>query len=105
MAPRLFSVQPPTDPALQAALTALGEVMGGSVDPALAQELWGALGVQIAVHIENKFSYRQFAGIAAVAERLYCGHFCRGDRGGPTARKVGMGGRQGGGSMICLFSV
>ena len=100
-----LSVKPCPLPAAppQAALTALGEVMGGSVEPALAQELWGALGVQIADHIENKFSYRQFAGIAAVAERLYYGHFCRGDKGGPTARKVGLDAGQEGGVSSSYF--
>ena len=73
----------------EAAIKALTEVMGGDISKELEAELWESLGVEIAPHIENKFNYKEFAGIAAVLERLFCFRFCKGDRAGPTQPKVG----------------
>ena len=73
---------------MQATLLALGEVMGGSVGGDLASKIWASVGVEIAPHIENKFNYKQFAGIAAITERIFCWNFCKGEEAGPTAPKV-----------------
>eukprot|EP00090_Calanus_glacialis_P038992 TRINITY_DN67934_c0_g1_i1.p1 TRINITY_DN67934_c0_g1~~TRINITY_DN67934_c0_g1_i1.p1 ORF type:complete len:174 (-),score=60.79 TRINITY_DN67934_c0_g1_i1:32-553(-) len=68
-------------------LLALGEVMGGSVTADLATKIWASVGVEIAPHIENKFNYKQFAGIAAITERIFCWNFSKGEKAGPTAPK------------------
>ena len=67
---------------------ALGEVMGGVVSPELVTRIWASIGVTIAPHIENKFRYKQFSGIAAYTERIFCWDFCRGDSAGPATPKV-----------------
>ena len=54
----------------------------------LASKIWASVGVEIAPHIENKFNYKQFAGIAAITERIFCWNFCKGEKAGPTAPKV-----------------
>ena len=54
----------------------------------LASKIWECVGVEIAPHIENKFNYKQFAGLAAITERIFCWNFCKGDKAGPTAPKV-----------------
>jgi hypothetical protein len=72
----------------QGTLLALGEVMGGSVTADLATKIWASVGVEIAPHIENKFNYKQFAGIAAITERIFCWNFSKGEKAGPTAPKV-----------------
>ena len=54
----------------------------------LAAKIWECVGVEIAPHIENKFNYKQFAGIAAITERIFCWNFCKGEKAGPTAPKV-----------------
>ena len=69
-------------------MVALGEVMGGVVSPELVTRIWASIGVTIAPHIENKFSYKQFSGIAAYTERIFCWDFCRGDTAGPATPKV-----------------
>ena len=73
---------------VQGTLLALGEVMGGSVTVDLASKIWASVGVEIAPHIENKFNYKQFAGIAAITERIFCWNFSKGEKAGPTAPKV-----------------
>ena len=72
----------------QALMVALGEVMGGVVSPELVTRIWASIGVTIAPHIENKFSFKQFSGIAAYTERIFCWDFCRGDSAGPATPKV-----------------
>ena len=69
-------------------MVALGEVMGGSISPELTAVIWASLGVEIAPHIENKFNFPQFSGIAAFCERIYCWQFCKGDNAGPSSPKV-----------------
>ena len=69
-------------------MVALSEVMGGSISPELTAVIWASLGVEIAPHIENKFTFSQFSGIAAFCERIYCWHFCKGDNAGPSSPKV-----------------
>ena len=44
--------------------------------------------VQVLLFIRLK-SKTVWSGIAAMTERLYCGHFCKGERAGPTSKKVG----------------
>ena len=73
---------------VQGTLLAFGEVMGGSVTADLASKIWASVGVEIAPHIENKFNYKQFAGIAAITERIFCWNFSKGEKAGPTAPKV-----------------
>ena len=73
---------------VQATMVALGEVMGGDVGPELVGKIWSSIGVTIAPHIENKFNYKQFSGIAAYTERIFCWDFCRGDNAGPATPKV-----------------
>ena len=68
-------------------MIALGEVMGGFVKPDLVSNIWSMLGVEIAPHIENKFNYSQFSGIAAFTERIFCWEFCTGDSAGPATPK------------------
>ena len=58
-----------------------------SVD--LSARIWSTLGVEIAPHIEHKFDYKQFAGLASFTERVYCWEFVKGGNGGPTTPKVG----------------
>ena len=62
--------------------------MGGQVTTDLAQKIWESIGVEIAPHIENKFNYKQFAGVAAFTERIFCWNFCSGEKAGPTSPKV-----------------
>ena len=63
--------------------------MGGQVTSELETKIWASVGVEIAPHIENKFNYSQFSGIAAFTERIYCWDFCKGgEKAGPTAPKV-----------------
>ena len=69
-------------------MAALAEVMGGSISAELTAVIWASLGVEIAPHIENKFTFSQFSGIAAFCERIYCWHFCKGDNAGPSSPKV-----------------
>ena len=71
----------------EATMIALGEVMGGLVKSDLVSKIWSIIGVEIAPHIENKFNYSQFSGIAAFTERIYCWEFCRGDNAGPSTPK------------------
>ena len=40
-------------------MPALGEVMGGTISPQLADTIWSSVGVQRAPHIENKFTFSQ----------------------------------------------
>ena len=75
----------------EAAMAALGEVMGGVVSPRLTSTIWQTVGVEIAPHIENKFNYREFAGLAAFTERIYCWEYTRSDTAGPNLPKVDMG--------------
>ena len=72
----------------QALMAGLAEVMGGPLSPELVTSIWSSVGVTIAPHIENKFSYKQFSGIAAYTERIFCWDFCRGDTAGPATPKV-----------------
>merc|ERR1711879_689280 len=61
--------------------------MGGVVGPELVGKIWSSIGVTIAPHIENKFNYKQFSGIAAYTERIFCWDFCRGANAGPATPK------------------
>ena len=70
-------------------MIAVGEVMGGHVSTDLSTRIWSSVGVEIAPHIENKFNYSQFSGIAAFTERIFCWEFCRGDKAGPSSPKAG----------------
>ncbi|XP_023345850.1 uncharacterized protein LOC111714868 [Eurytemora carolleeae] len=65
----------------------LGEVMGGCLSKDLISEIWSILGVKIAPHIENKFSYREFAGVAALVERVFCFRFLDSSSPGPILHK------------------
>ena len=78
-------------------MVALSEVMGGPISAELTGIIWASLGVEIAPHIENKFNFSQFSGIAAFCERIYCWQFCKGDNAGPSSPKVT--------SVICFISI
>ena len=69
-------------------MSALGEVMGGRLSPELVSDIWASIGVTIAPHIENKFNYKEFSGIAAFTERIFWDKFCKGDKAGPSVPKV-----------------
>ena len=69
-------------------MAGLAEVMGGPLSPELVTSIWSSVGVTIAPHIENKFSYKEFSGIAAFSERIFWDKFCAGDQAGPSTAKV-----------------
>ena len=73
-------------------MPALAEVMGGAISGQLADTIWASLGVERAPHIENKFTFSQFSGIAAFTERIFWWEFCKGDKAGPPSPKVSLRG-------------
>ena len=55
-------------------LKALEDVLGEPLGEELKSEMWGQLGVSLKSHMMN-FNYKQFCGVSAMIERLFCEKF------------------------------
>ncbi|CAB4056469.1 unnamed protein product [Lepeophtheirus salmonis] len=56
-------------------ILALNEVFGGILGEELQSHLWTTLGVTIKPHLVSTFNFKQFSGIAALAERMFSSEF------------------------------
>ena len=56
-------------------LLALEEVLGSTLTDVQKKKIWDQLGIVIKGHINTVFTYKQFCGIAAMTERLFCHEF------------------------------
>jgi len=56
-------------------ISALELVMGSTINSDLQDQLWETLGIVLKAHVAIIVNYKEFAGIAAMFERLYCQEF------------------------------
>lgn len=59
----------------QTVMKGLEEVLGSSMNAGQRLQVWNQLGITIKAHINTVFNYKQFCGIAAMTERLFCQQF------------------------------
>ena len=56
-------------------MLALEEVLGSTLTEVQKSKIWDQLGIIVKPHIITVFTYKQFCGVAAMTERLFCHEF------------------------------